>query len=187
MHTYPDTHTNKHKHAQIHRPKPIPIGKALVLWPAGDYRADKADQKRRAIEQHVEGIANESQTIGPQSIKQLHGRERQVEAEEEENVARILVGNDSAEITLELPQNKLRALGLRAICICPVGGIRAHVQGNHGAEFYDQASSLQVCSPIAPYIVHSRCLISVLLISDEQTISNHWICPSPSPLDFFFR
>ena len=52
----------------------------------------QADEERGAVEEHVEGVGDESERVAPESVEQLDEGERQVDDEEPEEVAGVAVG-----------------------------------------------------------------------------------------------
>lgn len=65
----------------------LPIGKHLVGIPFGDDRGIQPNRKGSAVKQHVEGVGDQSQTIRPETIQQLHKHESKIGKEEQEDFA----------------------------------------------------------------------------------------------------
>ena len=57
-----------------------------------EWASHQADEERGAVEEHVEGVGDESERVAPESVEQLDEGERQVDDEEPEEVAGVAVG-----------------------------------------------------------------------------------------------
>jgi hypothetical protein len=55
----------------------------------------KSKRNRRTINQHVNTITHQPQTIGINPVPHLHAHKRQIEAQKAENLARVGVGEDA--------------------------------------------------------------------------------------------
>lgn len=65
----------------------LPIREFFVDLPSCHNGRNEASQECRAVEEHVEGVRDEPQAIGPHAIEQLHKRKGQVQEKKEEEVA----------------------------------------------------------------------------------------------------
>ena len=69
----------------------VPVRKVLGgLGPDGDRGVEPNDQ-RGAVEEHVEGVADEHHAVAPDPGQELHIHEHEVDAEEIEDLARLRV------------------------------------------------------------------------------------------------
>lgn len=57
----------------------------------------QSNEKRRAIEEHVKRVGNESERVGQESVEQLDEGERQVHAQEAQQVPGVSVRNNQTK------------------------------------------------------------------------------------------
>lgn len=60
----------------------LPIGEDPGSFPTGHEGSEQAQDQSRAVEQHVEPVWDQSQAVGPNTIKQLHEGESLKHAEQ---------------------------------------------------------------------------------------------------------
>ena len=72
----------------------VSICKRRVSRPGGHDTGEKTHTDSGAVEKHVDGIADQTETVGPHPPKQLYTHEGKVEHEELEDLPRVWVGKD---------------------------------------------------------------------------------------------
>ena len=72
----------------------IPKRKLLVGLPLGHNGSHESSQESRAVKEHVEGVRDEPQAVGPHAVEQLHKGKGEVQEKEEEQVTRALLRQD---------------------------------------------------------------------------------------------
>lgn len=77
-------------------------GVFFVGSPSCDYGGHQSSQKASAIKEHVKRVGDKTERVGPDAITQFNKGERQIQDEEEEQVARILVSEDESNPSFQL-------------------------------------------------------------------------------------
>ena len=54
----------------------LPVGEDPGSFPASHERSEQAEHQSGAVEQHVEAVRDQPETVGPNAVKQLHEGER---------------------------------------------------------------------------------------------------------------
>lgn len=64
----------------------LPIRELLICGPLCHERSDQTGQESSAVKEHVEGVGNETETVGPHTIEKLDEGKGEIQTEKEKEV-----------------------------------------------------------------------------------------------------
>ena len=79
----------------------VAVRERLRWLPLADHGGEEAHDERRAVEQHVHAVRDETERVGESAVGELDKRERQVDAQEVEDVTRVGVRDYLAQDALD--------------------------------------------------------------------------------------